>query len=152
MAGFERFARVSVDDAAKRTAARCKKYSDMAEHVRTRHTVLTGKLLGSIEEARDYQTVNVRQLAENLASCLSEGSPFRVNASAFASAVFNGSPRVIEKALTNPDIDNWWDAIRGTSKLQKLLGKKGARDTGRAASKTPGRNLQKPQSNCACRR
>lgn len=135
VAGFERFARLLVDDAAKRTAARCKKYSDIKEHVRNRHTVLTGKLLGSIEEPRDYQPVDVRQLAENLASCLSESPSFRINTSAFAAAVYNGSPRAIEKALTNLDIDNWWDAIGGTPKLQKLLGTKGARDTGKAAGK-----------------
>jgi hypothetical protein len=42
VAGFERFARLLVDDAV-RTAARCTKYRELEEHVRNRHTVLTAK-------------------------------------------------------------------------------------------------------------
>jgi len=135
VAAFERFARLLVDDAARRTAATGKAYSDLAEQVRNRHAVLTGRLLSSLEEPREYQVIDVKQLAENLASCVSGDPSFRLNTSAFAAVVINGSPQIIEKALGNLGIDGWWDAIGATTKLQKLLGTKTTRDTSKAANR-----------------
>jgi hypothetical protein len=135
LAAFERFARLLVDDAANRMAARAKSFNEIKEQVRSRHTVLTGRLLGSVEEPRDYQTIDVKQLAENLASCTSGSTAFRLNASAFAAVVVNGSPPAIEKALSNLGIDSWWDAVGRAANLRSLLMTKGPRETGKMARK-----------------
>jgi hypothetical protein len=135
VAAFEHFARVLVEDVARRTAATGKTYAELGDHVRTRHAVLTGRLLGGLEEPLDYQVLDVKQLAENLASCVSGSSSFRLNTSAFAAVVTNPRPGVIEKALANLDFDGWWDAVGTATDLQTLLGTRGARDTSKAANK-----------------
>lgn len=135
VAAFEHFARVLVEDAARRTAATSKTYAELAEHVRTRHAVLTGRLLSSLEEPLEYQVLDVKQLAENLASCVSGSSSFLLNTSAFAAVVINPRPGVIERALANLGINGWWDAVGATRNLQTLLGTRGARDTSKAAHK-----------------
>lgn len=135
VAAFERFARGLVDAAAIRTAATRRTYEDLSEHVRSRHAVLTGRLLTSLDDPFEYQVVNVKQLAENLASCVSGASPFRLNASAFAAIVTSGRPQVIERALSNLDIDGWWDAVGAKRDLQTLLGTRGPRDTSKVVTK-----------------
>ena len=103
--------------------------------MRNRHAVLTGRLLSTLEAPLEYQTVDVKQIAENLASCVSGASPFRLNTFAFSAAVTNGSPGVIANALANLDFNGWWDAVGKTNDLQTFLGTKGARETSKAASK-----------------
>ena len=134
VAAFEHFARALVEDAARQTAATENNYTDLGEHVRIRHAVLTGRLLSSLEEPLEYQAVDVKQIAENLESCTSGRSSFKLNASAFAAVVTNPRPRVIERALDNLGISDWWDAVGKDRNLQTLLGTKGARDTGKATN------------------
>jgi len=133
LAAFERFARQLVEDAVGRTGARAGSYDDLVQRVRDRNTVLTGRLLASLDEPRDYLVIDARLLAENLASCAPGSSSFRLNAAAFAAVVVSGSPPVLERALKNLDIENWWDALGGPASLQRLLGTTGPRATGLAA-------------------
>jgi RiboL-PSP-HEPN len=135
LGAFERFMRLLVDEAATRTADRAESYDHVKEHIRNRHTVLTGRLLGSIEEPRDHLVVDVQQLAKNLASCGLGATQFRFNSSAFSAAVTNVSPSVIERALGNLSIVNWQDAVGRSLPMQHLLGTRGTRDTNKAASK-----------------
>src|ERR1700722_10473974 len=132
VATFERFLRALIDDTATKTADISKNYAEVKEHVRNRHAVLTGKLLSSLEAPLDYQAVDVKQLAENLASCVSGRSPFRLNASAFAAVVSSGKSEIIDRALANLGIGQCWDAIGRTPELQKILRTKGARETRKA--------------------
>jgi len=87
VATFERFLRALIDDTATKTADISKNYAEVKEHVRNRHAVLTGKLLSSLEAPLDYQAVDVKQLAENLASCVSGRSLGRLGESSLPSLI-----------------------------------------------------------------
>jgi hypothetical protein len=135
VAAFERFARILVSDAAVRMAASSKTYAEMTEHVRNRHAVLTGRLLSTLEEPFDYQTVDVRQLVQNLASCVSDSQPFRLNGSAFAAVISSGKPGIIQRALENLDIAEWWDDVSKSENLHRVLGTRNVRETTKATIK-----------------
>ena len=96
VASFEHFARVLVEEAARHTAASGKSYAELGEHVNVRHTVLTGRLLSALEELPEYQTIDVEQIVNNLASCISGRSGFRLNTSAFSAVVTSPKPGVIQ--------------------------------------------------------
>jgi RiboL-PSP-HEPN len=75
-------------------------------------------------------TLDIESLIANLASCRKGSGSFRLNADAFSATVTGTSPYVIEKALQNVDINDWWDGVGGNARLAKLLQTKGARATG----------------------
>jgi len=134
LAAFERFARQFVDDTVGRVVAHAGSFDSLAQRVRDRNIVLTGRLLASLEEPREHLVIDPGLLAKNLSSCVTGNRSFQLNAAAFAAVVVSGSPTVIERALRNLDIENWWDAVGNVASLQQLLGTAGPRATGTAAA------------------
>lgn len=84
----------------------------------------------AIEAPRDHLTVDIESLISNLASCKRGSGSFRLNAQAFSATITGASPSIIEKALGNVDISDWWDAVGGNAALARLLQTRGARATG----------------------
>ena len=130
LAALERYARGLVEEAVNAHSHRARTYEELEAHIRTRHLVLTGNLLASIESPRDYLTFPVESLVANLATCLPGTADYRLNSIAFAAAVFGTGPAALDKALANVGVRDWWDRIGADATLANLLGTKGSRATG----------------------
>jgi len=133
VACFERYLRNSVADVVVRRAAAAADYDELAETLGRRNLVLTGRLLATLDSPRDYLELNVEELVENLASCRRGNATFRLNPLAFSAAIIGVNPSLLEKALDNLDITEWWDKIGASQKVAALLGTKGSRATGEQA-------------------
>jgi hypothetical protein len=130
LACLEQYLRKSIASAVIRKAQKAKSYEDLAETLRNRNLILTGRLLSMLETPREYLKLNVDEMIENLASCNKGSSSFRLNAQAFSATLASVNPVVIEKAFEYVDICNWWDTIGANPRTAALLGTKGNRATG----------------------
>jgi len=130
LAAFERHVRRIVAYVIDQRCSKVSKYDELAEGLGKRNIALTGKILSAIFEPRDHLATDIKGLIENLASCRTGTTTFRLNSDAFSATVTGTSPVIIEKALKHVDIDNFWDAVGSSAALTKLLGTKGARATG----------------------
>jgi hypothetical protein len=130
LASLERYMRNTITDIVDHKAANASSYDSVAGTLGNRNLVLTGRLLSTLDAPRDYLTLNVEELIENLASCRRGSGKFRLNSIAFSSALGGVSPSVLEKAFDNLEISGWWDRIGADAKITALLGTKGARATG----------------------
>jgi hypothetical protein len=133
LASFERFARLLVEDAIAQLAKKAHSYYQLSKHIRDRHTALTGRLLATIDEPRDYLTVNYESLIQNLVTCTDGNTSFKLNAIAFVASIISVGPNGLEKALKTVEISDWWDEIGAVKELQSNLGSSGNRNTGKAA-------------------
>lgn len=127
LAAFEKFIRQLVESALH-VMVEGTTYDEIAETLRMHNLRLTGRVLASISEPRDHLTFNYENLVENLASCKAGSSTFQLNGPVFSAVVAGGGPAVIEKALKNIDVENWWDDVGRDKKLQAVLGTKKSRD------------------------
>jgi hypothetical protein len=133
MAALERYIRTLIEEALVLHAGRAPNYEQLAPHLKTRNTALTGTLLASIESPRSHLTLHFDSLIANLASCQPGSTTYQLNAKAFSAVVAGTGPATLEKALANVGISDWWDKIGSNEGLAKLLGTKGPRATGREA-------------------
>lgn len=132
LADFERFIRRLVENALEEMV-RGATYNEIKEKLGMHNLRLTGRVLASVSEPRDHLKFDYQNLVENLATCKAGTERFKLNAPAFSAAVVGGSPSVIERALKNIDVDNWWDEVGANKKLQVFLGTKKPRDTANLA-------------------
>jgi hypothetical protein len=130
LACLEQYLRKAIASAVIRKAKQAGSYDGLAETLKNRNLVLTGRLLSSLDSPREYLTLNVDEVIENLASCKKGSLSFKLNASAFSATLAGVNPSVIEKALENIDVSNWWDKIGANSKISGLLGTTGHHATG----------------------
>ncbi|MGE0876680.1 MAG: HEPN domain-containing protein [Burkholderiales bacterium] len=133
LAAFERYARRMIEDAIAVHRDVARSYDDLTSHIRMRNTALTGTLLASIESPREHLALQFDSLISNLASCQSGSTTYHLNAQAFAAAVSGMNPSALERALANVGIREWWDELGADGGLVKVLGTRGARNTGKMA-------------------
>lgn len=133
LAAFERYLRMLIIQSVEQRAANVQTFDDLPRILSDRNIVLTGRVLASIESPRDHLTMDTESLVANLATCKRGSGAFRLNAQAFSATVTGAGPTIIEKALKNVDVSNWWDGVGGNATLAGLLGTKGARATGARA-------------------
>ena len=133
LAAFERFIRGLMEETIAEHAAATLRYDQLAAHLKNRNTVLTGRLLASIESPREHLSVQVDSLVANLATCKAGNSKYQLNGQAFAAAVIGVAPGALEKVLANVGVRDWWDQVGEHNDLAGLLGTKGARATGKRA-------------------
>jgi len=130
LACLEQFLRKIITTAVVRKAQAAGSYDGVAETLKNRNLVLTGRLLSTLDAPREYLTLNVDEMIENLASCKKGSSSFRLNAAAFSATLAGVNPAVIEKAFDNVDVSDLWDKIGASPKIVTLLETKGSRATG----------------------
>ena len=134
MALFERYLRLLIIEGVEYRTSSAKTFDEIPSKLANRNLVLTGRILANIENPRDYLTFNMNSMIVNLASCKAGSTSFSLNSQAFSAAVMGVNPSAIEKALESIDVAECWDPIGGDTKLEKLLGTKGARATGSQAA------------------
>lgn len=130
MAGFERYLRLLIVEGVEYRASSAKTFDDLSKKLVNRNLILTGRILANLENPRDYLSFSIEALVANLASCKAGSNSFKLNPHAFSAAVIGVNPSAIDKALETIEVNECWDTIGGDSKLEKLLGTKGARATG----------------------
>jgi hypothetical protein len=133
LACLESYVRKMIAHAVIRKSKGAKSYDDIAETLGNRNLVLTGRVLATLDSPREYIKFNIEEMVDNLASCRRGASPFKLNAPAFCAQLASVNPSVIEKALENIDLTNWWDKIGANSSIASLLETKGSRATGARA-------------------
>jgi hypothetical protein len=130
LGSFERYIRKLVDFVLTERSAGVADYSQLPHSLSRRNIRLTGRALANIDEPRDHLVLDVGSLIDKLASCKPGRSDFKLNSQAFTSPIVGSGPGVLEKALASVDIDDWWDAVGRNDALIRILGTKGARQTG----------------------
>lgn len=133
LAVFERYVRRLIDSIVERRSAAAQSYDKVPSALGNRNVALTGRVLSAIDMPRDHLSFNFDALIDNLASCRPGSTTFRLNSQVFSAVVTGAGPAVIERALQNVDITEWWDAVGASPDLVKALGTKGARATGEQA-------------------
>lgn len=133
LAALERYSRRVIEEALAVHVDGARTYDQLALHIRTRNTALTGTLLASIESPRGHLTVHFDSLIANLASCQPGSTNYVLNAQAFAAAVAGAGPGALERAFANVGVRDWWDKVGSDRTLAALLGTRGARATGKVA-------------------
>jgi hypothetical protein len=108
-------------------------YDAIRDSLGKRNIALTGRLLGNIDSPPDHLALDFTLLIQNLASCTNKGGAFLLNPEAFSATVSVPTPGVVEKALSHIGVKNLWDALGGSPELQKALGTRKSRDTGKEA-------------------
>lgn len=134
LAAFERFVRgliVWTVDHHYNTVA---KFDDLSAGIAQRNRQLTGKML-ALSELPDHLVFDIPLLIGNLATCKAGYTgAFRLNSVVFSSGIAGFSPKHLETALENIDVEDFWDFLGRDEKLIAILGTKGARQTGKEAS------------------
>jgi hypothetical protein len=130
LACLERYLRTTIADVVARKTKMAKTYDELADNLGSRNLVLTGRLLSTLDTPRDYLTLNIDEMIDNLASCRKGSSSFKLNALAFSATLAGVNPSVIEKAFDNVDVSKWWDKIGANPKAVALMGTKGTHATG----------------------
>lgn len=133
MAAFERHVRGVVVYVIDERSSKVTKYDDLADVLGKRNIALTGRVLAAIYEPRDHLNMDFKTLIDNLATCKTGATTFRLNSDAFCAVVTGTSPTVIEKALKHVEIEDFWDAVGANASLAKALNTKGPRATGSRA-------------------
>jgi hypothetical protein len=134
IAALERYLRMLVIYAVDHHVKHFKKFDDLPQKLNSQNQLLTARMIISTNDSpRDHIVVNTDSLIENLASCKRGNTAFQLNSIAFSVAVTGVTPSIIEKALANVRVEQWWDHVGTSVKLAKLLGTKGTRDTGTRA-------------------
>jgi RiboL-PSP-HEPN len=134
IAGFERYIRLLIVESIEFRTSSVKSFDELPKKLINRNMILTGKILASLENPRDYLSFNIDGLIVNLASCKSGSTSFSLNPLAFSATVLGIKPTEIDKALESLDITDCWDGLGSDKKLETILGTKGARDTGSRAA------------------
>jgi hypothetical protein len=135
---LERYLRKAITSAVISKVMLAESYDDLPGTLRDRNIILTGRLLAALDNPREYLILNISEMIENLASCKTGSSRFKLNSDAFAATVSSANPQVIEKALENIDVSNWWDKIGASQTVVGQLGTKGNRATGLRAKERLG--------------
>ena len=125
LAVFERYVRRLIDSIVERRAAAAASYDKVPVTLGNRNVALTGRILSAIDMPRDHMSFNIDSLIDNLASCKAGSTTFRLNPQVFSAVVTGAGPAVVEKALQNVDVTDWWDAVGASPDLVKALGTKG---------------------------
>lgn len=133
LATLERFIRKLVDSVVEHRVTTAGSYDKLSIGLANRHIVLTGRVLSAIDTPRDHLVFSIDTLIDNLASCRAGNATFRLNTSVFSAVVSGVSPTVLERALENVDVTQFWDAVGADANLVTVLGTKGARATGEQA-------------------
>ncbi len=133
LAAFERYVRNLVESAVEHRATAAGTYEKLSSALASRNIALTGRILAFIDTPREHLVFNIANLVENLASCRPGNATFRLNSSAFSAVVTGSSPPVIERALQNIDVTEFWDLVGANEGLAKVLGTKGTRATAERA-------------------
>lgn len=133
MAGFERFLRALVARVVTQKAAAAKSYDDIAETLGMRNLVLTGRLLGTLDDPRDHLMIDPQALVENLVSCKKGNRSFKLNTQAFSATVTGVTPKQIDNALKTMEKENLWDLIGADPQVRSTLGTPRSRETGNLA-------------------
>jgi len=133
-AAFERFCRRLIETALQTRVADIP-YDRIEETLGTQNRKLTGRILSTIDSPRDHLTFNYDDLITNLASCRKNAARFKLNEVAFSSVVTTSSPHVLERALKNIDVENWWDEVGTDSDLRLVLGTRKTRETSNQAER-----------------
>jgi hypothetical protein len=130
MASFERYLRLLIGESVDFRVTAAKTFDDLPKKLVNRNLILTGRILANLENQRDYLTFDFEELVQNLASCKAGSGSFALNSPVFSATVLSVNPTGIDKALENIDFAGCWDSVGTDSKLEEILGTKGARDTG----------------------
>ena len=131
VACFEKYLRNTIAAIVKRKSEKAGCYDDVATTIGSRNQILTGRLLASQDDPRDYLTFNVEEAIANLASCRKGSQKFQLNPLAFSATLIGVTPKAVEKALENVGIKEWWDKVGADPKIIALLGTKGVHATGK---------------------
>lgn len=133
-AAFERFCRQLIE-AALRAKVQGVTYDEIEGTLGTQNRKLTGRILSAIDSPRDHLSFNYDDLVSNLASCRSDTASFQLNEAVFSAMVTGGAPGILERALRNIDVENWWDDVGADPELQKVLGTRKSRETSNHAER-----------------
>jgi hypothetical protein len=131
VACFEKYLRNTIAMIVDRKSEKAGSYDEVAETIGSRNQVLTGRLLASQDNPRDYLTFDVEEVIANLASCKKGSAKFRLNPLAFSATLVGVTPQAVEKAFENLGIKEWWDKLGADPRIIALLGTKGAHATGK---------------------
>jgi hypothetical protein len=130
IAEFERYLRQIVEHAINERAAAAACFDDVTPTLARRNLVLTAKLLAAIDTPRDHLSINSETLIENLASCKSGNTVFKLNPEAFYAGLAGVSPNNVERALDYIEVSGLWDGIGADQPLASVLTTRGTRPTG----------------------
>jgi hypothetical protein len=134
MAIFERYLRLLMVESIESRTSSARSFDDLPKKLVNRNLILTGRILANIETPRDYLSFNIEGLILNLASCRSGNKTFSLNPQAFSATVMGTNPTAIDKALESLDMPECWDALGSDPKLERALGTRGSRETGKQIS------------------
>lgn len=134
MAAFERYLRLLIGECVALRASTARSFDELPKKLVNRNLILTGRILASMETPRDYISFDLDALVQNLASCKAGSDSFILNAQVFSATVLSVNPIGIDKALESIDVTDCWDSLGSDPKLERVLGTRGARDTGTQAA------------------
>ena len=135
LGALERFVRKCVSESVNRQAAASKTYESLADPLRRRHLVLSGRLLATLDTPSDSVAFSPADLVARLSTCRDGATDFKLNAISFEAVVTGANPSVVEKAFENIGRSDLWDRVGTVPGVDSVLGCGGAgpRETGKRA-------------------
>jgi hypothetical protein len=133
-ASLERFFKRVIVEVIDLKCAAVKSFDDLDEPLKKRNMQVTGQILSHVFEPPDEVDLDPFALCSNLGTCVTGAKTFKFNSEAFAMYLPQLTPAGLERALNqrlNISYDKFWDEIGIPKDLQKVLGTKGPRETGK---------------------
>jgi hypothetical protein len=121
-ASFERYLRLLMHETVELWAKKAGSFDRLPDGLAERNLVLSGRLIAASESPRDYMAIDPIALIENLSTCKTGASQFKLNSNVFTELVYGITPEVIEKSLAAIRIGNWKDIVGADKELQRKLG------------------------------
>jgi hypothetical protein len=122
VASFERYLRKLMEETVDAWAKKAKGFDHLPNGLAERNLVLSGRFIASSDSLRDYFSIDLVEIVENLATCRQGSDSFTLNSSVFMDLIHGVTFDVIEKSLQQIRISSWTSAVSGDKDLQKLLG------------------------------
>ncbi len=122
IASFERYLRMLMQETVDSWAKKAQYFDNLPEGLAERNLVLSGRFIGNSDSPRDYMTLDINTLVDNLVTCRKGRSEFRLNSGVFMDLIYGVTSEVIEKSLNTTRINNWMNVVGADRPLQARLG------------------------------
>ena len=130
VATFERYLRKVSSEIVEAKAASASTLGALPPDFKLRHLVLSARLLGSMDQPKDYISFNPQIVIERLAACERDALPYQLNTVSFSASLQSPTVEAIERLLATLGIKDIFESIGRSTTLQRLLEKHGTRATG----------------------
>jgi hypothetical protein len=129
VASFERYLRMLMRDAVEEWTKRAATFDQLPEGLGDRNLILSGRVIGKSDSQRDYLRIDPIAIVDNLATCRSGSSTYKMNHPVFMDLINGITLDVIDKSLKTARIRNWQNVVGADETLQSQLGTSRTSDT-----------------------